>query len=87
MHVFLSFSRAQGFLLGRGNQQLSLEVLRELNWPDDFTLLGTLPKLKSLEGRPLRVDTGSRDMNKSFEGFVEIFCGYDDRVVYQVSAV
>ena len=87
MHVFLSFSRAQGFLLGRGNQQLSLEVLRELNWPDDFTLLGTLPKLKSLEGRPLRVDTGSRDMNKSFEGLVEIFCGYDERVVYQVSTV
>ena len=87
MHVFLSFSRAQGFLLGRGNQQLSLEVLRELSWPDDFTFLGTLPKLKSLEGRPLRVDTGSRDINKRIEGLVEIFCGYDDRVVYQVSAV
>ncbi len=87
IHVFLSFSRAQGFLLGRGNQQLSAEVLSELSWADDFTILGTLPKLKSLEGRPLRVDTGSRDLNGSFEGLVEIFCGYDDRVVYQVSAV
>ena len=87
IHVFLSFSRAQGFLLGRGNQQLSAEVLSELSWADDFTILGTLPKLKSLEGRPLRVDTGSRDLNRSFEGLVEISCGYDERVVYQVSAV
>ena len=86
IHIFLSFSRAQGFLLGRGNQQLSAEVLSELSWADDFSFLGSLPKLKSLEGRPLRVDTGSRDLNRSFEGLVEIFCGYDDRVVYQVSA-
>ena len=87
IHIFLSFSRAQGFLLGRGNQQLSAEVLSELSWADDFTFLGTLPKLKSLEGRPLRVDTGSRDLDRSFEGLVEISCGYDERVVYQVSAV
>ena len=87
IHVFLSFSRAQGFLLGRGNQQLSAEILSELSWADDFTFLGTLPKLKSLEGRPLRVDTGSRDLDRSFEGLVEISCGYDERVVYQVSAV
>ena len=40
-HVVISFTRHQGFLLGRGNQQLSPELIQSLDWKQDVTVLGS----------------------------------------------
>lgn len=86
LHVILSFARGQGFLFGRGNQQLTVEVLRLLDWPRDFTVVGTRTKLLSLEGRPLLLDTNDSTLDEMFAGLISITTGYEDHLLYQVSA-
>ncbi len=81
--LVISFSRNQGFLFGRGNQQISSEVLRRLP-REHIWLLGTRTKLATLEGRPLLLDTGSRELDHKLSGLIEITAGYADRLLYRV---
>ncbi|MEN9806644.1 MAG: hypothetical protein RL756_1164 [Pseudomonadota bacterium] len=83
--LVLSFTRQQGFLLGRGNLQLSPVVLRAVS-RERLCILGTRSKLKSLEGRPLAIDTDDVALDRSLCGLHEIICGYDDRLWYRVDA-
>ena len=43
--LVISFTRQQGFLLGRGNQQLTPGILRALAWPQRVTIVATRTKL------------------------------------------
>jgi predicted polyphosphate/ATP-dependent NAD kinase len=74
----------QGFLLGRGNQQLSPAVLRRVG-RDNLVVLATETKLAALGGRPLLVDTGDEALDAELTGFVRVLAGYDREVVYRVS--
>jgi predicted polyphosphate/ATP-dependent NAD kinase len=85
LQVVLSFSRQQGFLLGRGNQQLSPDLLRGLG-PRRLKVIASRTKIGSLEGRPLLVDSGARDVDKLFTGLTQIVSGYRDRLLYRVEA-
>lgn len=75
----------QGFLLGRGNQQLSASVLRALG---DHPLLVVAPeqKLIDLHGRPLLVDTGDPELDARLAGHIRIITGVGTTSVYAVSA-
>ena len=57
----------QGFLLGRGNQQLSPRVLRAAG-PDGLVVVATEKKLADLSGRPLLVDTGDAALDRTLAG-------------------
>ena len=85
-HVVLSFTRTQGFLLGRGNQQLSADLIRRLDWQRQVSLVTTRTKLASLEQRPLLVDTGDTELDKSLAGLNTLVTGYEDRIVYEIRA-
>lgn len=81
--VVLSFTGGQGFLLGRGNQQLSIELLRRLG-KGQLRVVGTRTKLASLGGEPLHVDTGDPELDASFDGVIPIVAGYQDELLYRV---
>ncbi len=83
-YVVMSFTRGQGFLLGRGNQQLSAAFLRRLSWPEDVLVVGTRTKLSSLQQRPLLIDTGDDELDERLGGLVEVVTGYADRLLYRV---
>jgi predicted polyphosphate/ATP-dependent NAD kinase len=83
--VVLSFTRGQGFLLGRGNQQLTPALLRRLG-RDAIWVVGTRTKLASLEGRPLLLDTDDPALDREWSGLVEVTAGYEDRLFYRLSA-
>ena len=83
MCVLLSFSRNQGFLLGRGNQQLGAAVLANLA-PTQVLVLSSRAKLGSLDGRPLLVDTGDFELDQEFSGLTQIISGYQDKLLYRV---
>ena len=81
--IVLSFTRGQGSLIGRGNQQLTPSILR-LIAKVNIWIVGSRTKLLSLEGRPLRVDSGAADVDARLRGIVEITTGYDDTLFYHV---
>jgi predicted polyphosphate/ATP-dependent NAD kinase len=53
----------QGFIFGRGNQQISAKVIRQIGL-DNIVVIATASKLRSLQG--LRVDTGDSDLDEAF---------------------
>ena len=79
----LSFTRGQGFLIGRGNQQLAPDILRRTPRAN-LWIVASRTKLLSLEGRPLRVDSGDAEVDRSLAGLIEIVSGYDDALWYRI---
>jgi predicted polyphosphate/ATP-dependent NAD kinase len=81
--LIVSFTRQQGFLLGRGNQQLSPAVLRRVG-RDNLWVVGTRTKLLGLEGRPLLLDTDDVELDRAWSGLIEVVTGYEDRMLYRL---
>ncbi len=81
----VSIIGGQGFLLGRGNQQLSSRVLRALG-PDPLIVIAPESKLIELQGRPLLVDTGDPATDASLAGFVRVVTGRAASSLYPVHA-
>jgi len=75
----------QGFLLGRGNQQISPEVLRQVG-KENIVVVATAEKLSALRGRPLLVDTGDPDTDEWLSGYYRVVTGYREVTVYRVSS-
>lgn len=75
----------QGYLLGRGNQQISPDVLR-LVGVESVIVIATPEKLNRLTTRPLLVDTGDADVDRALTGHVRVVCGPDDLRVIRVSS-
>jgi len=75
----------QGYIFGRGNQQISPRVIAEVG-KDNIIVVSTRGKLDSLGGQPLRVDTGDRDLDERLSGYIRVVTGYGEEVVYRVSA-
>ncbi len=82
--VVLSFTRGQGFLIGRGNQQLTPAILRKIP-RQHICVVATRTKLLSLQGRPLLVDSGDDEVDARLAGIVEIVAGFEDTLLYRVA--
>ncbi|MFC5791612.1 ATP-NAD kinase family protein [Agromyces tardus] len=81
----VSIIGGQGFLLGRGNQQLSARVVGELG-ADPLLVVAPEQKLIDLGGRPLLVDTGDRDVDAGLAGFIRVVTGPASTSLYPVHA-
>jgi predicted polyphosphate/ATP-dependent NAD kinase len=65
----------QGHILGRGNQQISPAVVRQVG-PENIVVVATPQKLASLAGRPLRVDTGDAALDRTLAGHLRVLTGH-----------
>jgi len=63
----------QGFIFGRGNQQISPEVIRQVGL-DNIIVIATENKMKSLKS--LRVDTGDMELDAAFRGTINVVTDY-----------
>jgi predicted polyphosphate/ATP-dependent NAD kinase len=61
----------QGFLFGRGNQQISARVIRSVG-PQNITILADAEKLHRLSPPWLRVDTGDPEVDAMLCGYREV---------------
>lgn len=87
--LLLGVTGGQGFLLGRGNQQVSAEVVRNLfarAGREAFMVLASAAKLEGLGGRPLLVDTGDAVLDAQLAGLLPVHTGYRRQVLYRVAA-
>jgi predicted polyphosphate/ATP-dependent NAD kinase len=75
----------QGFLLGRGNQQLSARVISALG-PDPLLVVAPEQKLVDLGGRPLLIDTGDAEVDASLAGHIRVITGAATTAFYAVAA-
>ena len=73
----------QGHIFGRGNQQLSPSVMREVG-REHIIVLATKEKLASLSGRPLLVDTGDEELDRELSGYLRVTVGFGEYVMYKV---
>lgn len=74
----------QGYLLGRGNQQISPAVLERIG-KDNIIILAADSKIISLQGRPMFIDTGDAGMDQELTGYYRIKTGYGSSIMYQVT--
>ncbi|WP_431278410.1 ATP-NAD kinase family protein [Leifsonia poae] len=75
----------QGFLLGRGNQQLSARVIDAIG-ADPVIVVATEQKLIDLAGRPLLVDSGDASVDARLAGHIRITTGPATASIYPVEA-
>jgi len=78
----------QGFILGRGNQQLSSAVIRAVLarlGRDGIVVVATPAKLAALRGRPLLVDSGDPALDAELAGHLSVITGRGERSIYPVA--
>ena len=72
---------AQGFIFGRGNQQISHEVVRRIG-PANLVIMATPTKLRHTP--VLRVDTGDPELDAELRGTAKVTTGYRRRKLVRV---
>jgi predicted polyphosphate/ATP-dependent NAD kinase len=83
--ILVTIIGGQGYILGRGNQQISPRVIRAVG-KDRIRVMATRAKISTLGGRPLLVDTGDVAMDAALEGYIRVVVGYNDEVVMRVAS-
>lgn len=81
--LMITLIGGQGHIFGRGNQQLSPELIRAIG-KDNIIVVATKTKLQALAGRPLIADTGDQVLDKALSGHIKVITGYKDQVLYPV---
>ena len=81
--IIVTVIGGQGFILGRGNQQLSPRVIRAVGH-ENLLVIATVDKLVGLNC-PLRVDTGDSELDYELSGYRRVITGYGEESIWQVA--
>ncbi len=71
----------QGFIFGRGNQQISPKVISKVG-VKNLIIIATKHKIKSL--RNLRVDTGDPKVDQELRGYVKVITDYGEECIMTI---
>ncbi|MFX1570356.1 MAG: ATP-NAD kinase family protein [Promethearchaeota archaeon] len=82
--IILSLTGHQGFLLGRGNLQLSPKILRYIN-PKDLIIISTKFKMQNIANQILRIDTRDPELDDKLKGLYRVIVDYDEIKICRVN--
>ncbi|MCK4834056.1 MAG: ATP-NAD kinase family protein [Gammaproteobacteria bacterium] len=74
----------QGHVFGRGNQQLSSKVIRQVG-RENIIIIASNEKLRSLDKRPMISDTGDSELDKQLAGLYPVVTGYQQKTLYKLN--
>jgi predicted polyphosphate/ATP-dependent NAD kinase len=83
--IILSPIGGQGYILGRGNQQISPAVIQKVGI-ENMLVISDPEKINSLHGRPLLVDTGDPSLDQVLQGYLRLIVGFKEEIVYRLSS-
>ena len=75
----------QGFLFGRGNQQLSARVIRDVG-VENIVIVASAEKLAAIPGGCLLVDTGDESLDEELSGWRSVITGAGRTALVRVRA-
>jgi len=79
--IILSPVGGQGFLLGRGNKQITPKILKLVR-KENIKIVSTVEKMKGLAC--LRVDTGDIETDRMLIGFGKVITGYKEELIVKI---
>lgn len=83
--IVVSVIGGQGYVFGRGNQQIGPAVIRAVG-RDNLVIVASQRKLLSLPGPRLLVDTGDRGLDEALQGYVRVRIGPRQSAMVRLSA-
>ncbi len=83
--IIVGIIGGQGYIFGRGNQQISSRIIHEVG-REDILILATMEKIVSLKGAPLLVDTGDEKLDRDLRGYMPVIHGLGERVMLRVAS-
>ncbi len=81
--IIITPTGGQGCLLGRGNLQISPEIIQKAG-KKNLIVIATPEKLAGLQGNPMIIDTGDRQTDHMLSGYMKIITGYNETRIYPV---
>ncbi len=79
--IILTPIGGQGFLLGRGNQQISPKILEKIG-KNNIIVIATRDKISKI--RRLRIDTGDPKVDEKLRGYIRVIIDYNEEIVLKV---